>query len=457
MTVLAAPTTWWRGLGGLVRTGRPVEGLSWSLYDFANTIFSYGVVSYAIGLWSVDQLGPASGQLWLGVATAVSVGLNAAVSPVLGAMSDRTGRRLPYLLFFTTLAIACTAAIALVSAAGELPLLALLGLGLFAVANFAYQAALIYYDATLPAVARTDAVGRMSGIGVAMGYMGTILIAVLILVLDSGSGPLTFLMVAILFGLFSIPIFTLVREARPAAATQPFRLADAARSWAQVARTLRHAREVPGLLRFLVGRFFYTDPVNTAIVIMAVFATEAIGLTKAEANLMLLLLTVVAVIASFLWGRAVEAWGPKRTLVMVLGSWCIGLVVVGSVLSVPTFILGGILLGSGLGGVWTSDRVYLLRLAPPGQVGEFFGLYGLVGKLSAVIGPLAYGGIVALLLEPLGRTAYQVAILSLLILMVIGLAIIRGVPEGSPPAPEPPPIPSSPLEPAIVPPGETPG
>lgn len=452
MTVLA-PAAWWRGLGGLMRTGRAAEGLSWSLYDFANTIFSYGVVSYAIGLWSVDRLGAGSGQLWLGVATAVSVGLNAAVSPVLGAMSDRTGRRLPYLLFFTSLAIAATAAIALVSAAGEVPALALIGLSLFALANFAYQAALIYYDATLPTVARTDAVGRVSGIGVAMGYLGTILIAVLILVLDSGSGSLTFLMVAILFALFSVPIFMVVREPR-LAGSQPFRLADAARSWSQVARTLRNAREVPGLLRFLVGRFFYTDPVNTAIVIMAVFATEAIGLTKAEANLMLLLLTVVAVIASFLWGRAVEAWGPKRTLVVVLASWCVGLVVVGSTLSVPTFVLGGILLGSGLGGVWTSDRVYMLRLAPPGRVGEFFGLYGLVGKLSAVIGPLAYGLIVAGLLDSLGRTAYQIAILSLLVLMVIGLLIIRGVPEGHAPAEG---IAGSPLEPAIVPPGETPG
>ncbi|HEX6139067.1 MAG TPA: MFS transporter [Candidatus Limnocylindria bacterium] len=449
MTVLA-PAGWWRGLAGLTRSGRASEGLAWSLYDFANTIFSYGVVSYAIGLWSVDRLGPGAGQFWLGVAAAVSVGLNAAVSPVLGAVSDRSGRRLPFLLFFTALTILCTAAIALVSTGDELPLLTVIGLGLFAVANFSYQAALIYYDATLPEVARPGALGRMSGIGVAMGYLGTVLIAVLILVLGSGSGPLTFAMVAVLFAVFAAPIFTSVREPEGGGR---FRLGEAARSWAQVATTLRHAREVPGLLRFLVGRFFYTDPVNTAIVVMAVFATEAIGLTKSEANLMLLLLTVVAVVASFLWGRAVEAWGPKRTLMVVLGSWCVGLVVVGTSLTVPAFVIGGVLLGSGLGGVWTSDRVYMLRLSPPGQVGEFFGLYGLVGKLSAVIGPLAYGIIVAALLGPIGRAAYQVAILSLLVLMVIGLVIIRRVPSGKPAAAG---VVAHPVEPAIVPPGETP-
>ena len=448
MTAPAATGTW-AGIGRLVRTGSARDGISWALYDFANTIYSYGVVSYAIGLWSVDQLGEGSGQFWLGVATAVSVGLNAAVSPVLGAMSDRTGRRLRYLLFFTSLCVIATAAIALVSS-GSGSLVALLGLGLFAISNFAYQAALIYYDATLPDIARPEARGRMSGIGVGMGYLGTILIAGLILILDAGSSGLTFVMVAVLFALFSIPIFRTLKELNTGG--QRFSMADAAGSWSQVATTLRNARQVPGLLRFLIGRFFYTDPVNTAIVIMAVFATKAIGMTKGEANLMLLLLTVVAVIASVLWGRAVEAWGPKRTLLVVLGSWCVGLLVVGVWLSFITFLIGGILLGSGLGGVWTSDRVYLLRLSPPDRVGEFFGLYGLVGKLSAVIGPLGYGILVSVLLDPLGKGAYQIAILSLLVLMIIGIAILWSMPEGTPVAGEL--GAAAQLEPAIVAPGE---
>jgi MFS transporter, UMF1 family len=73
----------------------------------------------------------------------------------------------------------------------------------------------------------------------------------------------------------------------------------------------------------------------------------------------------------------------------------------------------------------------LLRLTPPARVGEMFGLYGLVGKFSAVVGPIAYGIIVASLLPTLGTGAYQVAIASLLVLLLIGLAILRRVPEGS--------------------------
>jgi len=411
-----------RGLGALTPSGRASIPLSWALYDFANTIYSYAIVSYAIGLWSVERLGASDGQFWALFAGAASVAMNALVSPILGAMSDRTGGRMLYLLFFTALTIACSAAIGLTDAAA-------LGLVLYAIANFGYQAALIYYDATLPLVARPEARGRVSGIGVAVGYLGTIVIALLILIFDSQASPLTFFMAAGLFALFSIPLFTLVKEPRTGRETR-FRLGDAIGSWSQLRTTIDHARAVPGLGRFLLGRFFYTDPVNTVIVIMSVFAVEAIGLTKSEANLVLLLLTVVAVVASFGWGQLVEQIGPKRTLLIVLGVWCVGLVIAGSILSLPTFLLGGALLGAGLGGVWTSDRVFLLRLSPPDQIGEFFGLYGIAGKFSAVTGPVLYGSIVSTLLDAGWRSgAYQVGIFSFIILMGIGIWLLRGVVE----------------------------
>jgi UMF1 family MFS transporter len=431
-------------LAALTPSGRAGVPVAWALYDFANTVYSYAIVSYAMSLWAVDRLGEADGQFWVLVANAASVGINALVSPVLGAMSDRGGgRRLPYLLFFTVQCIIATAAIGLLpeGASG----LTVLGLVLFTIANFSYQAALIYYDATLPVVSKPDSRGRVSGIGVAIGYLGTIAIGLLILLLDSGSGPLTFLMAAGLFALVAAPIFLVVREPRREGG-EPFRVADAIGSWSQLRRTIADARQVPGLLRFLVGRFFYTDPVNTVIVVMAVFATEAIGLTKGQANLVLLGLAIAAVVGSFGWGQLVERIGPKRTLMIVLSTWVVGLVIAGSVLSLPTFILAGLLLGSGLGGVWTSDRVFMLRLSPPDKIGEFFGLYGLAGKFSAVTGPILYGSVVSTLLNAgWGKASYQVGIFSFLILMVIGVALLRGVPDRKSEG-EPPPAPVVPPE-----------
>jgi UMF1 family MFS transporter len=416
------PANWWRGLGSMTRSGSSVEGLSWALYDFANTIFSFAIVSFAMGPWATRALGEGPGTLAFTIAGSLSVLLNAAVSPALGAISDRTGGRKRYLLVFTVICILPTAMIGFVNI--------WIGLLAFAIANFAYQAALIYYDALLPDIARTETRGRLSGIGVALGYLGTIVSGLLLRFTTDAEGlitPASFVLVAALFGLFAIPIFTLVRERQTV--RRPFVAADALRSWNQLLITWRHAAEYPGLRRFIVGRFFYTDAVNTAIAVMSLFTIHAVGFTEGEALYVLLGLTVAAVIASFGWGFLVDQIGPKRTLLIVLATWVVGLLIVGLFLSPIPFLIAGVILGAALGGVGVTDRLLLMRLAPPNQLGEMLGLYGLAGKFSAVIGPIIYGTIVYLLLDSLGTVAYQIAILSLLSLMIVGYLIVRKVPE----------------------------
>jgi MFS-type transporter involved in bile tolerance (Atg22 family) len=114
---------------------------------------------------------------------------------------------------------------------------------------------------------------------------------------------------------------------------------------------------------------------------------------------------------------------------VVLGSWAVGLVIGGVAIGLgpsglPPFLVAGAILGSGLGGVTVADRVLMVRLSPPDRIGEFFGLYGLVGKGSQVIGTLLYGLTIALLLGPMGVGAYQVAVLSLLVTMLIGVWLV---------------------------------
>jgi UMF1 family MFS transporter len=172
--------------------------------------------------------------------------------------------------------------------------------------------------------------------------------------------------------------------------------------------------------------------VNTAIAVMSAFAVHAVGFTEGQALQVLLILTVVAVIASFGWGFLADRWGPRRTLFAVLATWAVGLAILTLFLSTIPFLVAGALLGAGLGGVGVVDRLMLLRLSPPERIGEMFGLYGLVGKFSAVVGPIVYGAIVAILLGSLDRGAYQVAIASLFVLLLVGIWILRGVPEGEP-------------------------
>jgi UMF1 family MFS transporter len=428
---------------------------AWTLYDFANTIFSFAIVSGAMGQWLVDpdRFGEATGQLVFSIAVALSVGLNAIVSPILGALSDRGGRRLPFLFAFTALCIAPTAVIGFAGPyAGTL---------LFIVANFAYQAALIYYDASIKLVSTPQGRGRLSGLGTGIGYCGTVFVALLI---QFGQIPVEarFPLSAVLFALFAIPLFVVIREPAPVS-SERVTVADFLGSWSQLRTTWRHAGDVPGLRRFLVGRFFYSDAVNTVIVVMTVVATEAVGFTTFQANLILLSLTLVAIGMSFVWGWLCDRVGPRKTLITVLGSWAIGLVIGAISLSlngtgadgkpvpqaagVALFVIAGAILGSGLGGVQVSDRVFMVRLSPPARVGEFFGVYGLVGKASQVVGQVLYGAIIFLFVHSLGTAAYQIAILSLIVTMGIGLWLVwpvsdrwagSGEVEG-PTANEPPP------------------
>lgn len=407
------------------RNQRKVAQGGWTIYDFANTIFSYAVVSTAIGLWltSDDRFGPGLGQLVQGITIAVSVGINALVSPLLGALSDRDGRRMPFLFLFTVMTIVPSAII------GPSP--AVLGAILFTIANFGYQSALIYYDATLTMVSRPQTRGRLSGIGVGVGYMGTIFAAVTLLLLGITDSPDPIFFVAgVLFAVFAIPIFLVVHD-QPKAGVPRVSAEDAKGSIRQLRETIAHARLVPGLGRFLVGRFFYSDAVNTLIVVMSVVAVKAVGLTQGQWLMTSILLTVVAILASFGWGFLVDRFGPKRTLITVLLSWVVGLLLgtfslglAGTTTGMALFVVAGAILGSGLGGVQVADRVFMIRLSPPARLGEFFGLYGLVGKGSQVIGQLLYGLILFLLYDKLGNGAYQIAILSLLATMGVGLWLV---------------------------------
>ena len=412
-------------LAGLTPSGRARVPVAWALYDFANTIFSYAIVSTAIGLWltAPEQFGQDLGQLVQTICIVVSVGINALASPPLGALSDRGGRRLPFLLVFTVLTIVPAAFIGLSAP--------VVGAILFSFANFSYQAALIYYDATLSTVSRPATRGKLSGIGVGVGYMGTIAIALLLIVLDPPIEAYFPISMA-LFAVMAIPIFVFVRERGTGAPA--FTRGDLRRSFGQVRTSIEHARAVPGLGRFLVGRFFYADAVNTIIVVMSVVAVRVVGLTEQQYLMVTVLLTVVAITASFGWGRLVDRFGPRRTLLWVLASWAVGLVIgvvslglPGTAAGIGLFVAAGAIVGSGLGGVQVADRVFMLRLSPPARVGEFFGLYGLVGKGSQVVGQVLYGLTVFLLFDTLGDGAYQVAILTLLATMLVGYALIRPV------------------------------
>jgi UMF1 family MFS transporter len=230
---------------------------------------------------------------------------------------------------------------------------------------------------------------------------------------------------ALLFLLFAIPIFLFVREPRRKS-TFTFSASTVTRAFSQVATTFRQVRNYRGLGRFLIGRAFYADAANTLIAFMGIYVTNEVGFSSTQAQVLLLVGIATAVIGGFVWGRIVDRIGPKRTLDRVLYAWMTTLLLTVAipVLGLPSnlFWLVAMLTGISLGGTWTADRPYMLTLAPPARIGEFYGLYSMVGRFAAVIGPLLWAFVAEYL--GYGRPA---AVFALFIMVCVAYAVLRGV------------------------------
>lgn len=391
--------------------------LSWSLYDFANTIFSMNIISLYFPLWvTVDKGGE---DILYSVALSLSMMLVAISMPLLGAFSDRMGRRMPLLIGLTFTSVAFTA---LIGVFDHLTL----GLIFFALANFGYHAALVPYDALLPQVSRGYSVGKVAGIGVALGYVGAILGILMVKPFVSEAGrSASFIPTALLFLLFSLPCFFMVKEKKER--VSPLSWHALSEEVLKIKNTLVSSARYPGLLRFLIANFIYCDAVNTVIAFMAVYANQVVGFNDSMIRILLIVSTTFAVAGSLLFGWLTDRIGAKKTLVVVLYSWIIGLVVAMVSFSPLLFWMVGPIVGIALGGTWVSARSLVVDLSPPEKVGEIFGLYNMGGKFGFILGPLVWGAIVWMC-SGLGILKYRIAIFSLLLFIIMGLSILRKVP-----------------------------
>lgn len=415
---------------------------AWVLYDFSNTIFSVTVLSLFFPLWVEGLVGSdgfLSGAGLVNAATAVSALLVVVTAPVLGAVADLRQRRVPYLVLLTLVAVAFTAAL---DVAGGV----LVGLALFVAADLTYQSALVFYNALLPSVAVGRGAGRISGYGTAVGYVGTLVaLVVLTYVVQNAAGikeflgPLggwltigedansnAFLPTAILYLVFSLPAFFFV----PDRAVRERRPVSLRAAYGDVARTLRNLRGYAGVGTFILATVLYTDAANTAIANMALYGTVVFDMDSTEIRNLLLFSTVFAVVGSTAAGFLTDRIGPKKTLVGVLVLWLVAIVLAAGAVGKWMLFLAGPFVGIALGGMWTVGRVMLIALSPPEKIGEFFGLFSLAGKISAVVGPalttvflLVFGG------GPLG---YRISIGSLAVVMAAGLFFLLRVPDVRP-------------------------
>lgn len=404
---------------------RPLSVGSWALYDLANTIFALGVGSLYFAAWLTDHVaglpsplrGNGNPDLALAAAVDAAMVVVIVLGPWIGAVSDHRGPRSRYLIPATVLAVVPTFFLA---TAG--PFLSLL---LYAIALVGFNLGVVVYDAMLPDVSTPATIGRVSGIGIAVGYLGSLVAwGIGKLFLDSHGYPFVFRAIAVGFLAFALPAFFLVRE-RPRPA-QPGRVPRLRASLGRLVDAWRRAGRYPGVVRFLVGRFFYTDAVNTLISgFLTIYAIEEIGFTDAQVQDLLIVAIAGSILGGLLGGRLVDIVGPRRLLHWTLDAWVVAFAVgiaagiTGyQALAWPLGGLGGLALGS----TWAADRVYMQRISPPRYLGEFYGLYATVGRFASLLGPLLWGLVVGVAGLP-----REFALVALTLLLLTGRVILAGV------------------------------
>ena len=411
---------------------------SWVLYDFGETIFAVSILSYFFPLWLADELGAGAGLF--NYITAASMVLVALTAPFFGAVADLRQRRKPFLILFTVVAVTLTVGLDLFGTVAA-------AVALFIAANFAYQSSLIFYNALLPGVSGERGAGRVSGYGVAIGYVGAIfgLIFITLFVTNAAEvqallGPLgwwiqtsgavnsnAFVPTAALYLLFSLPAFIFVPDWR-VRSPRPVRFRATYRN---VFVTVRNIRQYAGLGTFMLALILYTDTSNTAVANMALYGREVFGMEQGAIRNLLLFSTVFAVVGAAGFGFVTDRFGPKRTLITVMIIW-LGAILLAVVAVAPWMLLmAGALVGVALGSTFVASRVMLMALSPAEKLGEFFGFYTLGGRLSAVSGPLITA-IILTVFDDLGSTAYRLAIASLALIMGLALVLLVRVPDARP-------------------------
>jgi UMF1 family MFS transporter len=393
------------------------------MYDFANSGFTTVVITAVFNAYFVAEVArnaPWATLAWT-CALAVSYAAIMVTAPLIGAYADARAAKKKLLAITTVGCIAFTAALALVGP-GDL----WLAVGLIVLSNFFFGTGENLVAAFLPEIARGEAMGRVSGWGWSLGYIGGIVSLACCLAYVSWAQaagfpagdfvPVTMLITAVLFAAAAVPTFVFLRER-----ATPFANAGAAArdAFAQLARTLRETAHHTDLRRFLICLVFYQAGIQAVVALAAIYAQQAMGFTARDTIALVLIVNVTAAIGAYLFGYVQDRLGHVRTIVLTLLGWIAAVLIAALARGPLLFWIAANLVGICLGSSQSAGRALVGYLSPRARTAEFFGLWGLAVKFSAILGPITYG-----LVTWISAGNHRLAILLTGVYFVVGIAIL---------------------------------
>ncbi len=412
--------------------------MAWALYDVANSSFTTLVVTFIYSTYFTGYMQPGRDltPVWT-TSVSISAILIALISPFVGAIADRGGYRRRFLLSLSAICVIATLALAFFPPGQWLGAIAV-----FVVANLAFELSAAVYDAFLPDLAPPEAIGRISGFGWGMGYVGGIVAMMLALYgfVKTDSALFPFLggalgltteggqhvratngLVAVWFAVFTIPFILFVKEPRVARKTREANVIAAA--YRQLAETFGHLRTYRQIVRLLVARLFYNDGLVVIFSLGAVFAQSAYGLDTQQIIAFGILLNVSAGVGALAFGFVDDKIGGRNTIAISIVGLVVAVLIGVTGQTTAMLWTSGVLIGLLIGPTQAASRSLLGRFVPDDKETEFYGFFAFSGRATAFMGTGLYG-----LLQGV-FDSHRVAMSGTVLFFVIGFVLLMRVDE----------------------------
>ncbi|MFC4410355.1 MFS transporter [Chungangia koreensis] len=403
---------------------------SWALYDWGNSAYSIIITTAVFPLFYKSAAANAGianedSTAYLGYTIAIFTFILALIGPILGTIADYEGMKKKFFAFFFTLGVAFTAGLAFVPADNWLLLLIF-----YTFAALGSTGANVFYDAFLTDVTDEKRMDRVSARGYSLGYIGStipFLISIAIIMLAqfeiipvsmTNASRIAFIITAIWWGLFAIPMFKHVRQ-QYFIKREP---SPVAQSFKRLGNTFKDIRKHRTIFMFLLAYFFYIDGVGTIINMSTAYGTD-LGLNSTTLLIALFVTQVVAAPFALLYGRLAGKFGIKSMLYVGIFVYIIVCTYAFFMDSAVDFWILAMLVATSQGGIQALSRSYFAQIIPKQNANEFFGFYNIFGKFASIMGPILVGVTAQLT----GSSSYGV--FSLVILFIVGLVILTRVPE----------------------------
>jgi len=392
------------------------SSVGWMFYDFANSAFTTVMVTVVFSVFFVNSIAagrPEGGEWYWSLAVSISMTLAAIAAPILGAMADYSHSKKKFLFVFTYLTIASTS---LLFFAGKGDYI--LGMILFIIANFSFNSALVFYDAFLPEVSTPETIGKISGLGWGLGYLGGLVsLLVALLLVNKGAYRWIWPMNAAHIFLFSLLTFILLKEKKVATPKTNYLKVAVNR----IVFSLKHIRKMPDLLSYLFSYFLYNVGIYTVIAFAAIYGGNQFKMSQQSLIIFFIIAQVTSVIGAVAFGWLSDKYNVRLSLSVSILVW-IGVVAWAFFCtSAMEYYALGLVAGLAIGSSQANSRTMLSILTPLDRQAEFFGFYTLVGRISAIVGPFVYGN----LTRVTGNQRY--AIVSLGAFFILGWFILQKV------------------------------